>query len=69
MITMIGKKSIEMESLLFAFIKSLRDADFYLFVQCFEEIVPSMFALHHVHYTRWMPVFIEDLHKLPLGYP
>ena len=54
-----------MEVLLFMFIKSLRSADFPLFVGCLKEIITWMFALDHIHYARWMTVFLEDLFLLP----
>ena len=46
--------AIELETLLFFFTKSLRDADFRLFVQCIKDIMPWMFALDHTLYARWM---------------
>ena len=62
-------QAIELEKLLFAFILSLRDADFGPFVKCIEEMMPCMFALDHTHYTRWMSVFLEDLKQIPSKYP
>ena len=56
---------IEMEILLFMFVRSLRQADFDLFVRSLRDIIPWMFALDHVHYARWLPVFLEDLLALP----
>jgi len=61
--------AIEMETLLFTFTKSLRDADFCLFVQCIKDIMPWMFALDHTHYSRWMSVFLQDLQLIPSKYP
>ena len=37
---------IELESLLLSFVKSLRDADFLLYVKCLKDINPWMFALN-----------------------
>ena len=34
-----------------------------------EQIVPLFFALDHVHYSRWVSVFIEDLKLLPSKMP
>ena len=28
-----------------------------------------MFALHHVHYSRWLPVVLQDLTELPTRHP
>ena len=52
---------IQMETLLFQFVKSLRSADFQLFCLSIKEIVPWMFALDHTHYARWLSVFYQDL--------
>ena len=57
---------IELETLLFMFVRSLREANFHLFVCCLKEMLPWMFALDHVHYSRWMSVFIHDLEMLPV---
>ena len=56
---------IELESILFEFIKSLRQADFPSFVSSLKKIMPWMFSLDHVHYSRWMSVFLKDLTELP----
>ena len=55
---------LELETLLFMFIRSLRSADFDLFRRCLKEIIPWMFALDHVHYSRWLSVFFHDLERL-----
>ena len=47
------------------FLKSLRLANFSLFVTCLKEIIISKFSLDHTHYERWMLVFIEDPLDLP----
>ena len=55
---------IDMELLLFAFIRSLRDSDFQSFLESLKCITKWMFALDHTHYARWLPVFIKDLEAL-----
>ena len=60
---------IELESLLFSFIKSLRDADYWLFVKYLKDTNPWMFVLDHIHYARWMSVFLADLQQIHLKYP
>ena len=50
--------------LLFAFIRSLRDADFPAFLNALRLITKWMLILNHVHYSRWLPVFIKDLEDL-----
>ena len=56
---------IELESLLFMFIKSSRLADFNLFVICLKQMIIWMFSLHHTHHKRWMLVLVEDPLNLP----
>ena len=55
---------IQLETLLFTFIKSLRDADFELFLDCLKIINKRMFSLDHLHCARWLTVFIKDLEQL-----
>ena len=52
---------IDLEVLLFMFVRSLREANFRLFISCLSSICTWMFALDHVHYARWLPVFINNL--------
>ena len=58
---------IELEILLFMYIKSIGDADFDIYVRCMQDIVP--FALDHIHYSRWMSVLLFDLQKIPEQHP
>lgn len=46
------------------FVRSLREANFDLFLSSLEKLCPLFFALDHVHYARWVPVFIHDLKLL-----
>ena len=52
---------IDLEVLLFMFVRSLRETSFRLFISCLSSICTCMFALNHVHYARWLSVFINDL--------
>ena len=51
---------IDLEVILFMFVRSLREANFRLFISCLSSICTWMFALDHVHYAWWLPVFIND---------
>ena len=55
---------IEMEMLLFSFVKSLRSSNFQGFLCSLKAIVLWMFVFDHIHYARWLPVFIQDLEQL-----
>ena len=46
--------AMELEILLFMFIRSLRDSNFDLFIRCFEEMLPWMAALDHSNYHGWL---------------
>ena len=59
----------DLEALLLLFVRSIRLANFDMFVDALEQIIPWMFALDHVHYSRWLPVFVQNLKELPLRHP
>ena len=42
-------------------VRSIREASFDLFVASIKQLCPLLFALDHIHYSRWIPVFILDL--------
>jgi len=37
----------------------------HLFVEVLEKLAPWFFALDHVNYARWLPIFIRDMKSLP----
>ena len=51
------------------FLKSIRDPNFDLFVRTLKEILPWTFALDHIHYARWLSVFVNDLCYLSKEHP
>ena len=51
------------------FVRSLREANFEMFISCMKVIIPWMFALDHVHYARWLPVYLRDLENLKHSAP
>jgi len=55
---------IEMEILLFVFLRSLREPDFQTFITCLRQMMTWFAELDHVHYFRWMSVFLKDLDNL-----
>ena len=57
---------LELQSILLTFVRSIRICDFQMFIPSLENIVPWMFSLDHVHYSRWMPIFIQNLNDLKL---
>ena len=55
--------------MLLNFVKSLRTGDFSMFLASQEKIATWMFTMDHVHYARWLPVFINDLKALSTKHP
>ena len=50
-------------------VRSFREADLILFISTLKKIVPLFFALDHTHYSRWLPVFIQDLEVMTVENP
>ena len=46
-------------------VRSLRQSNLLLFIASLQHLAPIMFTLDHIHYSRWMSVFIQDLLLLP----
>ena len=44
--------------------KLMKEASFDLLLSSLEELWPLLFSLDHIHYFRWIPVFIHDLKLL-----
>ena len=42
-------------------VRSFRESNLLLLISCLKEAVPLCFALDHIHYSRWLSVFIQDL--------
>ena len=50
----------ELEMMPLAFVKSLRISNYKM------SLTPCMFAMDHIHFSRWLPVFINNLKLLPM---
>ena len=59
--------SLQMEIL--TFVRSIREGDFALYVQCLRNFLKWFFALDHIHYARWLTVHVFDLISLPITCP
>ena len=55
--------------IVFLIIRSFREANIDLLVASLELMVLLFFSLDHVHYSRWVSVFIQDLKLLPVKLP
>ena len=55
--------------MVFMLVRSFREANLDLLIVALKGIVPLFFTLDHVHYARWVSVFIQDLSTLPQKFP
>jgi hypothetical protein len=56
---------LNLEELLLAFVRSLRQGDYQLFKECLKQMIPWFYLFDHIHYARWLSVHIKDLQELP----
>ena len=62
-------KAMELDLLILEFVKSCRTADFSLYKETLELLMPWVFALDHTHYARNLPVHIRDMETLEERHP
>ena len=61
---------LDLEITLLMFVRSLREANFMLFIGSMKKMLPMFFASDHdIHNARWLPVFIDDLEALTVDNP
>ena len=61
--------TLKLECLLLVFVRSLREANFELYVGTLMKLMPWFCALDHIHYTRWLTVHIRDMVTLKENHP
>ena len=61
--------ALELELLALEFVRSIREGNFSLYVQILGKLVPWMFALELVNYSRRLPIHIRDLVNLKERHP
>ena len=61
--------ALQLELLLLTFIKSLRAADFKLYVDVLYKMLPWFFAMNHSNYARWLSVHLRDMRSLDQKVP
>ena len=59
----------ELQLLLLQFVRSLREANFQLYVQILGKLMPWFFSMGLTNYSRWLPVHIRDMVTLPQKHP
>ena len=62
-------KTLSLELLLLRKIRSIREANFQLYMESLTQIMPWMFALDHTNYSRWLSVHIRDMMTLGEKHP
>ena len=58
-----------LELLLFDFVKSFRCGDFFLYKNTLRKVLPWLFALDRINYSRWVPIHLRDLDLLEDQHP
>lgn len=61
--------TLQLELMVFTFVRSLRTADFSLYTECLTQLAPWFFSLDHINYARWLPVHIRDMLNLEKAHP
>ena len=61
--------ALQLELLVFIYIKSLQTANFPLYIECLIQLAPWFFSLDHTHYARWLSVHIRDMINLSKIHP
>eukprot|EP00745_Piridium_sociabile_P026562 TRINITY_DN4240_c0_g2_i9.p1 TRINITY_DN4240_c0_g2~~TRINITY_DN4240_c0_g2_i9.p1 ORF type:complete len:1084 (-),score=281.98 TRINITY_DN4240_c0_g2_i9:490-3741(-) len=59
---------LSMELVILLLIRSLREANFYLYCQSLAELIPYFFA-NNVNYARWLPIHFRDMVTLEQKHP
>ena len=62
-------KTLSLELLLLRYIRSIREANFQLYMESLTQIMPWMFALDYTNYSRWLSVHIRDMMTLGEKHP
>jgi len=60
---------LQLELEVMIYVRSIREANFLLYIDALTKIVPWFFALGHTHYARWIPVHLHDMVSLKECHP
>ncbi|CAG2254404.1 unnamed protein product [Mytilus edulis] len=61
--------TLKFEFTLLIFIRSIREANFLLYIEALSKIIPWFFDLDHTNYSRWLPIRLRDTLQLPKKNP
>ena len=56
--------TFQLELLLLVFVRSLREANFELYIDAVSKIVPWVFGLDNTNSARWLPIHLRDMCRL-----
>ena len=62
-------KTLEFQLIILSFVRSLRDANFQLYIEALDNLMSWFFALDHPHYSRWLSVHLRDMRSLQNVHP
>ena len=51
---------LQLELAVMIYVRSIREADFLLYIEALFKIFSWFFALDHAHYSRWVPIHLRD---------
>ena len=60
---------LELQISLLVYVRSLREANFDVYLDALTELVPWFFAFDHTNNARWIPVHLRDMAELPEKHP
>ena len=60
---------LQLELAVLVYVRSIREADFLLYIESLSKIVPWFFALDRTNYSRWVPIHIRDMISLKKLHP
>jgi hypothetical protein len=60
---------LEMELTIFSLIRSFREANFDLYCQALQHLIPFFFANNNTNYARWLPIHLRDMLCLDKTHP
>ena len=61
--------TLELQLTILVFVRSLREANFQLYIETLDQLMPWFFALDHPHYSRWLSVHLRDMKNLKKAHP
>ena len=61
--------AFQLELVVLSFVRSIRSANFQLYLECITKLIPWFFSLDHSNYARWMSVHVRDMTALKMTYP